>query len=97
MLYFDTGGGMWNDITVAQATQDPTTLEISFIRNVLPPGAPLAMHQQSSCLVDAYKRTDRITSYNVCYTKLLRRVLLQTKEAIDQRLRMRFNLCMKQA
>ena len=28
------------------------------LRNVLPSGAPLALYQHSSCLVDAYKRTD---------------------------------------
>ena len=29
------------------------------LRNLLPPGAPLRLHQQSSCLIDAYKRLDR--------------------------------------
>jgi hypothetical protein len=28
------------------------------LRNVLPSGAPLRLHQQSSCLVDAYRRAD---------------------------------------
>ncbi len=39
--------------------REPVTLSVlDGMRNVLPSGAPLALYQHSSCLVDAYKRVD---------------------------------------
>lgn len=47
--------------TATLANHGPKAAEVTVLdglRNVLPYGAPLALYQQSSCLVDAYKRTD---------------------------------------
>ena len=41
------------------AATEATVDVLDGLRNVLPHGAPLALYQQSSSLVDAYKRTDR--------------------------------------
>jgi len=40
------------------ASEPATVTLLDGLRNVLPHGAPLALHQGASCLVDAYKRTE---------------------------------------
>jgi hypothetical protein len=45
--------------TLANAGREPVAITLlDGLRNVLPTGAPLALYQTSSCLVDAYKRVD---------------------------------------
>ncbi len=45
--------------TLTNRGREPVTVTLlDGLRNVLPSGAPLRLYQQSSCLVDAYKRVD---------------------------------------
>ena len=45
--------------SLANLGLEPVTIHLlDGLRNVLPSGAPLRLYQQSSCLVDAYKRVD---------------------------------------
>jgi len=45
--------------TLTNLGRDPVVITLlDGLRNVLPSGAPLALYQRSSCLVDAYKRVD---------------------------------------
>ncbi|MDH3215189.1 MAG: hypothetical protein OEN01_02725 [Candidatus Krumholzibacteria bacterium] len=51
--------GLVRTATLANhGTDEVSVTMLDGLRNVLPHGAPLALHQQSSSLVDAYKRTD---------------------------------------
>ncbi len=53
--------GILRTCTLTNDSDAPRTLEIlDGVRNVLPWGAPLALHQQTSCLVDAYKRSELV-------------------------------------
>ncbi len=45
--------------TLTNTGREPVAITLlDGLRNVLPSGAPLALYQRSSCLVDAYKRVD---------------------------------------
>jgi hypothetical protein len=45
--------------TLSNLGRDPVTVSlVDGLRNVLPSGVPLRLQQESSCLVDAYKRVD---------------------------------------
>jgi hypothetical protein len=51
--------GLVRTATLENLGSGAVTVELlDGLRNVLPWGAPLALYQQSSCLVDAYKRAD---------------------------------------
>ena len=53
------GLGLVRTATLENLGDSAVTVELlDGLRNVLPWGAPLALYQQSSCLVDAYKRSD---------------------------------------
>ncbi len=46
-------------VTLANLGDEPVAVSLlDGLRNVLPYGAPLALYQQSSCLVDAYKQSE---------------------------------------
>ncbi len=53
------------------------------VRNVLPYGVPLALQQRASCLVDAYKRTDRIEDLPLAVFSLTAEIL-DRAEAAEQ-------------
>ena len=45
--------------TLVNLGREPVVIDLlDGLRNILPSGAPLALYQRSSCLVDAYKRVD---------------------------------------
>ena len=51
--------GLVRTATLASLHSNPVAaVVLDGLRNVLPYGAPLGLYQQSSCLVDAYKRSD---------------------------------------
>jgi hypothetical protein len=53
------------------------------IRNVLAPGAPLALHQQSSCLIDAYRRSELVHDTRLAIYSLTSRIV-DRAEASEQ-------------
>ena len=55
--------------------REPVTVQLlDGLRNVLPSGAPLRLYQQSSCLVDAYKRADVDPATNLGIFSLTARI-----------------------